>query len=631
VAAVLEYLPYRKRGGTEERDALTHPWFAARGYACLRVDIRGNGESDGLMDGEYTAQELADGVEVIDWIASQDWCSGAVGMMGISWGGFNALQIAALQPEPLKAIITLCSTDDRYADDIHYKGGCLLNENLGWGAVMFAYSSRPPDPAVVGDRWRDMWLERLEAEPLLPAEWLRHQTRDRFWKHGSVCEDYSLIKTPTLAIGGWGDAYKNSVARLVTNLSVPTKGIIGPWTHKYPHFAKPHPQIGFLQEALRWWDRWLKGLDTGVEADPAMRAYLMDSVRPQATYEHRAGRWIGSNEWPPNHSEKRTFQLCPNGTLLESVDPSGQDDLGVEISSPQDCGADGGEYCPVWQGPDMPGDQRRDDALSACFDTEPLTADLAIVGAPEVELVLRVDATSGQIAVRLNDVWPDGTSTRITYGVLNLCHRDGSDPPQALVAGSDTTVRLKLDDVAYSVPAGHRLRLSVSTAYWPLIWPSAERAVVTLSKGKLVLQHVASGDSDDVVLPPAESAPAHKYEALRASSNSRIVERDQATGRVTTTIIDDFGATRDVANGLEVSSSAVERWTIHADDPLSAVGDTEWKQSLSRGSWETSTITKISMRSDGENFYIDAHLAAFEGTETVFERTWEETIPRNFM
>jgi len=211
--------------------------------------------------------------------------------MGISWGGFNALQIAALQPEPLKAIITLCSTDDRYADDIHYKGGCLLNENLGWGAVMFAYSSRPPDPAVVGDSWRDMWLARLEAEPLLPAKWLRHQTRDDFWKHGSVCEDYSLIKTPTLAIGGWGDAYKNSVARLVTNLSVPTKGIIGPWTHKYPHFAKPHPQIGFLQEALRWWDRWLKGLETGVEADPAMRAYIMDSVRPQPTYEHRAGRW----------------------------------------------------------------------------------------------------------------------------------------------------------------------------------------------------------------------------------------------------------------------------------------------------------------------------------------------------
>ena len=143
VPAIVEYLPYRKRGGTEARDALTHPYFAGHGYVCLRVDIAGNGESDGLMFDEYTAQELADGVEVIDWVAQQPWCSGQVGMMGISWGGFNALQVAALQPAALKAIITLCSTDDRYSDDIHYKGGCLLNENLGWGATMLAYSSTP--------------------------------------------------------------------------------------------------------------------------------------------------------------------------------------------------------------------------------------------------------------------------------------------------------------------------------------------------------------------------------------------------------------------------------------------------------------------------------------------------------
>ncbi len=206
VPAILEYLPYRKRDGTVARDALTHPWFAARGYACLRVDMRGTGDSDGLMADEYTAQELADAVDVINWIAAQDWCSGTVGMMGISWGGFNGLQVAALAPEPLKAVITLCSTDDRYADDIHYKGGCLLNENLGWGATMLSYSSRPPDPMIVGDRWRQMWLDRLENEPFLPATWLRHHRRNYYWQHGSVCGDFTSSKAATLAIGGWGDA-----------------------------------------------------------------------------------------------------------------------------------------------------------------------------------------------------------------------------------------------------------------------------------------------------------------------------------------------------------------------------------------------------------------------------------------
>ncbi len=196
VPVILEYLPYRKRDGTIARDELTHPYFAKNGYASVRVDIRGNGDSQGTMADEYTPQELSDAVEVINWLAKQPWCSGTVGMMGISWGGFNALQVAALQPKPLKAIITLCSTVDRYADDIHYKGGCLLNENLGWGSTMWAYSSRPPDPDLVGDSWRDMWRERLEAEPFLPIEWLKHQRRDDYWKHGSVCsqsQDQELI------------------------------------------------------------------------------------------------------------------------------------------------------------------------------------------------------------------------------------------------------------------------------------------------------------------------------------------------------------------------------------------------------------------------------------------------------
>ena len=198
VPLILEFLPYRKRDGTCARDALTHPYFAARGYACARVDMRGNGDSEGVMEDEYTPQELADAVEVIQWAAAQPWCNGHVGIMGISWGGFNSLQVAALAPDALKAVITLCSTVDRFADDIHYKGGCLLNENLGWGATMWSYSSRAPDPAL-RDNWREMWLERLENEPFLPSVWLRHQRRDAYWQHGSVCEGYSKIKAKVLA------------------------------------------------------------------------------------------------------------------------------------------------------------------------------------------------------------------------------------------------------------------------------------------------------------------------------------------------------------------------------------------------------------------------------------------------
>ncbi|MBS0563931.1 MAG: CocE/NonD family hydrolase, partial [Proteobacteria bacterium] len=362
--AVLEFLPYRKRDGTVERDALTHPYFAGHGFACLRVDMRGNGDSEGLMADEYTPQELADACEVIAWIAAQPWSNGRVGMMGISWGGFNSLQVAALGPEPLKAIITLCSTVDRFADDIHYKGGCLLNENLGWGATMWAYSSRAPD-AALRQGWREMWLERLEAEPFLPALWLRHQRRDAYWKHGSVCEDFGAIRAAVLAVGGWGDSYKNAVPQLVEKIEAPVKGIVGPWVHKYPHFAVPHPRIGFLQEALRWWGRWLRDDKTGVEDDPAYRVYLMDGVRPASWYENRPGRWIAEPSWPSPNVRSQVMLFGP-GTMGEGAA------FETTLASPQDCGMDGGEFCAIWLGPEMPGDQRRDDALSACFDSTTL-------------------------------------------------------------------------------------------------------------------------------------------------------------------------------------------------------------------------------------------------------------------
>ena len=309
VPAIVEHLPYRKRDGTIARDELTHPWFAAHGYACVRVDMRGNGDSEGLMHDEYTEQELNDACEVIAWASAQPFCNGRVGMMGISWGGFNSLQVAALRPPALKAIITVCSTVDRFADDIHYKGGCLLGENAGWAANMLSYSSRPPDPMLVGDRWRDLWLERLENMPFLATPWLGHQKRDDYWKHGSVCENYKAIDAAVLSIGGWHDGYRNTISQLVENINTPVKGIVGPWIHKYPHYAAPAPAIGFLQEAKRWWDHWLKDKDTGVEGDAAYRVWLMDSIAPARWLPERPGRWVAETLWPSSRVQMAHWQL----------------------------------------------------------------------------------------------------------------------------------------------------------------------------------------------------------------------------------------------------------------------------------------------------------------------------------
>ena len=172
VPAILEFLPYRKNDGTIYRDEITLPATAEKAYACIRVDIRGTGESEGLFDDEYSEQELSDAEQVIDWISQQPWCDGNVGMVGISWGGFNALQLAYRQPAALKAIITICSTDDRFNEDIHFAGGCLLNDNLDWASFFWSYAlARCPDPRLVGGDWKRQWLHRLENMPFLADRW----------------------------------------------------------------------------------------------------------------------------------------------------------------------------------------------------------------------------------------------------------------------------------------------------------------------------------------------------------------------------------------------------------------------------------------------------------------------------
>ncbi|MGA9525106.1 MAG: CocE/NonD family hydrolase, partial [Myxococcaceae bacterium] len=309
VPAILEYLPYRRRDFTAQRDALTHPYVAGHGYACVRVDMRGSGDSDGVLTDEYLPLEQDDAVEVIAWLAAQPWCTGAVGMMGNSWGGFNALQVAARRPPALRAIITSCSTDDRYADDIHYMGGCLLTDNLRWASTMFAHNSRPPDPAVVGARWRTMWLERLRGSGLWVDTWLRHQRRDAFWRQGSVCEDFAAIQCPVLAVGGWLDGYSNAIPRLMQGLGVRRHGLIGQWAHRYPHMALPGPAVGFLQLALRWWDTWLKGVSPRDPDGPLLRVFMPESVPPAAMYSTRPGRWVAEGAWPSPRITPRRYVL----------------------------------------------------------------------------------------------------------------------------------------------------------------------------------------------------------------------------------------------------------------------------------------------------------------------------------
>ena len=371
VPAILEYIPYRKRDGTRVWDEPRHRYWAGHGYACIRLDIRGTGDSEGLITDEYARQEQDDAVEAIAWIAAQPWCAGKVGMTGISWGGFNALQVAARRPPALRAIITHCSTDDRYADDVHYMGGCPLIDNFFWGSAFFMLMARPGDPEIQGRRWRDQWMERLEHwEPVAATIWQRHPQRDRYWKHGSVCENHADIECAVYAVGGWNDGYSNAVPRLLAHLECPKKGLVGPWGHKYPHDAIPGPSIGFLQHALRWWDHWLKDEDTGIMDESEYTVWLDEPQAPLACLPMSKGRWVAEPAWPSPNIDPRTLFLNADG-LAATSGPVAV----LEHRSPETIGAGGGVWCPYGLGgssPDLPVDQREDDAKSLCFEAAPL-------------------------------------------------------------------------------------------------------------------------------------------------------------------------------------------------------------------------------------------------------------------
>jgi putative CocE/NonD family hydrolase len=342
VPAVLEYIPYRKGDGTAQRDEPRHAYVAGHGYAVLRVDLRGTGESDGLLHDEYLPREQQDALEVLRWIAAQRWCTGAVGMFGISWGGFNGLQVAAHRPPELKAVISLCSTDDRYADDVHYRGGAVLAlEMLSWGASMLSFNAIAPDPEVAGAGWRDAWLERIDNVEPYEYEWLRHQRRDDYWRQGSVCEDFGAIACPVYAIGGWADGYSEAVLRLVAGLGPPSKGLIGPWSHAFPDDVEPGPAIGFLQECLRWWDTWLKGEDTGIAEEPILRVWMQEPVAPAARHRERPGRWVAERAWPSPEIREHRLALA-DGVLAAEPHPH---DHRLEISTDLLCGLDGGVWC----------------------------------------------------------------------------------------------------------------------------------------------------------------------------------------------------------------------------------------------------------------------------------------------
>ena len=470
--AILEYIPYRRRDLVRARDEQNHPYFAEHGYVCLRVDMRGSGDSEGHMPDMYNSAELADARHLIDWIAAQPWCNGQVGMFGTSWGGTASLQAAVRAPNALKAVLANCATIDRFEDDIHWMGGCLLTDTIEWGATLPAILAAPPDAATVGEGWWRQWQQRLEQLTFPMQQWLGHGTRGIYWRQGSVRFAAHALSCPILAIGGWSDRYSNSVMPLVQQRPDICWGIVGPWGHHYPDQGEPGPAIGFQQLALQWWDHWLKGEGESVPQWPRLRLWRRQFDPPVDRLRQRNGDWIQFDD--TDHEQERAL-FIGNGSLSQK---RVTDTKGVHIPSSGVHGMAAGDTGYFGRVGGLPLDQATEDAESLCFDAQPLELALDIVGRVRIELDISSQQTPGLLVCRLCDVAPDRQSQLICRGVFNLALDEMLDNQLPHQPGDVRQITLRLPTTAYRLQPGHTLRLSLAGSYWPLVWPVNGDALV---------------------------------------------------------------------------------------------------------------------------------------------------------
>ena len=671
--AILELIPYGKDNWRRNADIGRGEYFAQRGFALCRVDVRGTGSSGGIALDEYTEDETRDGAELVEWLAAQPWCNGNVGMWGISYGGFTSIQVAKLRPPHLKAIVPVMATDDRYRCDVHYIGGCVTASELSQYAVsQVAMNAMPPDAGFRGAGWREEWRARLEATPPWLFAWLRAQHDGPYWRSGSLAPDYEAIEAAILNIGGWMDSYVDAAFRMQALCTAPSRTLVGNWVHSLPAHATPGPNLDELHEMVRFFDRWLNGADLG-PPEPPLIWFERDHAPPEPFPAALPGRWRAAEAFPHPSATERQLALRAGplpliGHLVgtdaadpvDSADPADPADPRAPAASLADAArGTAGSMGPdpvrfahrptvgthgslSWGAGSEPNglgrDLRPDEAFGPVFTSEPLDEPLSILGFPEVVLHLSATAPVATVVVRLTDVAPDGSSAQVTAGILNLTHRRSDTAPEPLEPGRVEEVRVAMRPAGYRFEPGHRIRVSVASSAWPIIWPSPYACELALHLGggtpsRLVLPVVPpAGGPGDLPVPAFKTTPPDLRDPSRGGSSDRArweIANDVIDGTVTVTIHD--GGEEILHDGRRLYAAETLRLTARDDDPARAAMDADvvyrwWEHEaaieIRARSLQTSTETDFDLSVDLE---VDVDGLPF------FRRQWAERIPRRLV
>jgi uncharacterized protein len=617
---LLNYLPYRKDDDEAQEQYGLFSYFARRGFVGAAVDIRGFGNSGGVPpDREYSAQEQADGEQVIAWLARQPWSNGKVGMFGISWGGFNSIQMAMRNPPALKAIVAVAATEKLFTEDVHYIDGIFhldefeLTMDLGEGrsgAPAYTLSGNVIGPRMSSAPWSLTYLE--------------HQRDDAFWH--SPERPLSSIHVPCFLIGGLHDGYRDSIPRMLEQVAAPVKAWIGPWNHAWPDDSDYGPLYGWRAQAVRWFDYWLKGRSTGVLADPKLTIYLQHGYPPGPQDQSLPGVWRAETGWPPQGAWPERLYLQPDHALRSQAKASGQDRLRYVPSA----GAEAGIF---WWG-DLHPDMRPFDAYSLVYDTAPLSHDTAIIGFPHLMLQAAASAPLADWVARLEDVAPDGRVTLVTGAALNGAQRHSMADPKSLEPGRFYAFSFDLHLASYVFPQGHRIRLALSNAMWPTLWPTPYSMETTVALGGIRPSWIelprvpltGRAPPPSLLLPPAKvETPPQITGGGFDWPGSYKVERDEN------------GHARVIwQGGYDVhypwgSFHDAEKLTYSIDDahPADAADIGEITNVQQVGAHTLIWRGHLSVRSDVHNFYYEYTRKLLRDGKPVIVRRWKKTISRD--
>ncbi|OFW78298.1 MAG: hypothetical protein A2Z48_06195 [Actinobacteria bacterium RBG_19FT_COMBO_70_19] len=626
---LLEALPYRKDDLTSHYAGEYERFAGEFGYAVCRLDIRGTGSSEGIPQGEYTAQELDDLEVTIAWLAAQDWSNGNVGMFGTSWSGFNSLAVAMRRPPALKAICSIFASDDRYADDVHYFGGALKQlDHVDWPLYMFVENVLPPVPSIYGEGWREQWELRMrEAEPWILRQ-LEEQTYSDYWKQSSLREDYASIQAATMLICGWADGYKNISLRGMANLRCPKRLLFGPWSHASTETCRPGPNVDIVPEMARWWDRWLKGLDNGVDREPPITLFVRRPTKPAADLQEMRGEWRFEPGWPLERSVETPMPL--GNAQTPGLLPRPQDELEVR----GDVGWTAWISCAGGMPWGQPIDQRADEAYSLGYEWGPLDREVEILGYPRLEVTVSSSAPVAYLSAKLVDVFPDGTSALVTRGLLNLTHRASREEPSPLEPGTPYRVSFELEVASWVFEPGHRIRLDLAGTDWPNVWPPPGPVTLTVQRsGSAIVLPTLQGPAPVAERPvlPAPTREAHPLESSRGAGMPSVtwrIEHDIVAKQ--TRAVTAYGATSE-SDGIRPKTEEWYEGTVgvSTDDPGNAWVEGHATNTLHFPEATIAGEARWTIRSDANAYEVEIDAALTEDGQPRWSRRWARRIPRH--